>query len=92
MDGTGLPDPLHSNVMGPPLRACSCPDVGMARTLGGTAGGKQSERGGEVGNSSVNQWLIDVCALRSTCQMQIFELMLCKHVDVYSPNISTVCT
>jgi len=46
MDGTGLPDPLHSNVMGPPLRACSCPDVGMARTLGGTAGGKQAERGG----------------------------------------------
>lgn len=36
MDGTGFPDPLHSKVIGPPLRACNWPEVGIARTLGGT--------------------------------------------------------
>lgn len=36
IEGTGLPEPLHSNVTGPPLRACRFPDVGVARTLGGT--------------------------------------------------------
>lgn len=36
IEGTGLPEPLHSKVTGPPLRACKFPEVGVARTLGGT--------------------------------------------------------
>lgn len=36
MDGTGFPDALHSKVIAPPFRACTCPDVGTARIVGGT--------------------------------------------------------
>jgi hypothetical protein len=36
IDGTGLPDALHSSVTEPLLRAVSWPVVGTARTLGGT--------------------------------------------------------
>lgn len=36
MDGTGLPDGLHSSVMVPPLRAVSWPLAGEVRILGGT--------------------------------------------------------
>lgn len=37
IDGTGLPDALHSNVTAPPFLAVTCPLVGTARMLGGTA-------------------------------------------------------
>lgn len=36
MDGTGLPDGLHSRVMVPPFRAVSWPFAGEVRILGGT--------------------------------------------------------
>lgn len=36
IDGTGLPDALHSSVIVPPFRAVNCPVCGTALTLGGT--------------------------------------------------------
>lgn len=36
MDGTGLPDGLHSRVIVPPFRAVSWPFAGEVRILGGT--------------------------------------------------------
>lgn len=43
IDGTGLPDALHSSVIVPPFRAVNCPVCGTALTLGGTRKNKNSQ-------------------------------------------------